>query len=296
MLILDKPSGISSAGLIRSIQHRFHIQKAGHGGTLDPMATGVLLMCVNEATKMAPYLLTSDKVYEGTLLLGVETDTYDLTGKIIATDESKRIDDATLKDQFQKNLGWIEQRVPVYSAVKQKGKPLYHYARNHKKIECPIRKVRIDQFEMMGRMGDEVRFHLKCSKGTYVRALCHDVGHQLGTVACLKTLKRVQCGLFHLKDAISADALTQRCFTDSPHWISLREMCRCFASLSLTASLAKKVRNGYQPRFMDVFQSDPTDLVHQPWICFLDETERPLAMAIPQKERQLFQLTRVFNV
>ena len=86
MLILDKPSGISSAGLIRSIQHRFHIQKAGHGGTLDPMATGVLLMCVNEATKMAPYLLTSDKVYEGTLLLGVETDTYDLTGKIIATD------------------------------------------------------------------------------------------------------------------------------------------------------------------------------------------------------------------
>ena len=192
ILIIDKPEGISSAKTVYKIKKLLKLNKVGHTGTLDPFATGVLVLCLNRSTKEAAYFINLDKTYIGTMILGISTDTQDLTGKVIKVNsikrEQKRLTQYEIEGVFKKFQGDIWQTPPMHSAIKSKGKPLYLLARKGIKIKVEPRKVKIQQLSPLKVRWDiypSISFKVKCSKGTYIRTLCKDIGDYLGFGAYL---------------------------------------------------------------------------------------------------------------
>ena len=226
VLVLDKPKGLTSAQVVQRIKNKFHFHKVGHGGTLDPLATGVLPICINQATKISSWLLGADKVYEGVFLLGVDTDTQDILGKVVATypEIASRVTEEEICAAMAKFQGLIQQVPPMYSAIKIKGKPLYRYARANQEVERAPRQIHIFDFKFLGKVGNEVQFRVHCSKGTYVRTLCSDVGKELKSGACVKELKRVRTGNCELSQAITLEALSLENLTNLPHWKTIAEI------------------------------------------------------------------------
>ncbi|HEX7539213.1 MAG TPA: tRNA pseudouridine(55) synthase TruB [Syntrophales bacterium] len=204
VVIVDKPAGITSHDAVDRVRKLLGERKAGHTGTLDPMATGVLAVCVGEATKIASFLTGDDKVYEATMRLGVRTDTLDMTGQVL-TEQEPRATDADVKAVLAAFTGTITQVPPQYSAVKVRGKALYKWARKGIRVEPPPREVQIREILLQGIELPRVRFTVTCSKGTYVRTLCADMGDRLGCGAALEQLRRTRSGIFRLQDAVRLD-------------------------------------------------------------------------------------------
>ncbi|MDU5466441.1 MAG: tRNA pseudouridine(55) synthase TruB [Peptoniphilus harei] len=202
LLIFDKEKGITSHDLVYKVRKKLGIKKVGHTGTLDPMATGVLVISIGKGTKTSDYILSSDKVYEAKIKLGVLTDSYDITGKILE-EEDVCFTDEDIKDTLIKFTGKISQRPPIYSALKVKGKKLYEYAREGKDVEIKKRDVEIYKIELLDFNGkDEFTILTKVSKGTYIRSLANDLGKSLGTYGTLTELRRTRSGSFKIEDAI----------------------------------------------------------------------------------------------
>lgn len=204
VVIVDKPAGITSHDAVDRVRKLLGERKAGHTGTLDPMATGVLAVCVGEATKIASFLTGDDKVYEATMRLGVRTDTLDMTGQVL-TEQQPRATEADVKAVLAAFVGTITQVPPQYSAVKVRGKALYKWARKGIRVEPPPREVQIREILLQGIELPRVRFTVTCSKGTYVRTLCADMGDRLGCGAALEQLRRTRSGIFRLQDAVRLD-------------------------------------------------------------------------------------------
>lgn len=204
VVIVDKPAGITSHDAVDRVRKLLGERKAGHTGTLDPMATGVLAVCVGEATKIASFLTGDDKVYEATMRLGVRTDTLDMTGKVL-TEQQPRATDAEVRTVLAAFTGTITQVPPQYSAVKVRGKALYKWARKGIRLEPPPREVQIREILLQGIQLPRVMFTVTCSKGTYVRTLCADMGDRLGCGAALEQLRRMRSGIFRLQDAVRLD-------------------------------------------------------------------------------------------
>jgi tRNA pseudouridine55 synthase len=204
VVIVDKPAGITSHDAVDRVRKLLGERKAGHTGTLDPMATGVLAVCVGEATKIASFLTGDDKVYEATMRLGVRTDTLDMTGQVL-TEQQPRATQADVKAVLAAFTGTITQVPPQYSAVKVRGKALYKWARKGIRVEPPPREVQIREILLQGIELPRVRFTVTCSKGTYVRTLCADMGDRLGCGAALEQLRRTRSGIFRLQDAVRLD-------------------------------------------------------------------------------------------
>ena len=206
LLIFDKEKGITSHDLVYKVRKKLGIKKVGHTGTLDPMATGVLVISIGKGTKTSDYILSSDKVYEAKIKLGVLTDSYDITGKILE-EEDVCFTDEDIKDTLIKFTGKISQRPPIYSALKVKGKKLYEYAREGKDVEIKKRDVEIYKIELLDFNGkDEFTILTKVSKGTYIRSLANDLGRSLGTFGTLTELRRTRSGSFKIEDAIKVSA------------------------------------------------------------------------------------------
>lgn len=207
VLLLDKPYGITSQAAVTRAKSMLGAAKAGHTGTLDPMATGLLPLAFGEATKFAQALLDADKSYLATVRLGITTTTGDLEGEVLTTlpveVDRERIDAAV--GQFR---GEIEQMPPMYSALKHAGKPLYEYARAGTEIARTARRITIKALEVEGWAGADLRINVACSKGTYVRVLAEDIGRALGCGATLAALRRTRVGRFSVDDALSLDTLT----------------------------------------------------------------------------------------
>ncbi len=201
-LVLDKPQGISSAKLVAIVKKSLGVAKIGHTGTLDPFATGVMICCINQATRLAGFFLYGSKTYKAVLYLGVETDTQDLTGEIIATHKTKLPSLASIQEIFQQFKGRILQKPPVFSALKHKGTPLYKLARQGRPVEKPARTVEISQIDIIDINLPEIRFQVSCSAGTYIRTLGADIGKALGCGGHLVELKRLESGCFSLNQAI----------------------------------------------------------------------------------------------
>ena len=204
VVIVDKPAGITSHDAVDRVRKLLGERKAGHTGTLDPMATGVLPVCVGEATKIASFLTGDDKVYEATMRLGVRTDTLDMTGHVL-TEQQPRATQADVKAVLAAFTGTITQVPPQYSAVKVRGKALYKWARKGIRVEPPPREVEIREILLQGIEMPRVRFTVTCSKGTYIRTLCADMGDRLGCGAALEQLRRTRSGIFRLQDAVRLD-------------------------------------------------------------------------------------------
>jgi tRNA pseudouridine55 synthase len=207
VLVIDKPAGRSSASTVDKVKKALHLDRAGHGGTLDPLATGVLPVCLNAGTKIAQYLLAEAKAYEATCVLGVETDTLDRTGKVIA-ERPVDVDEARLRTVLAARLGEQAQVPPMYSAIKQDGVRMYHRARNGEEVERAPRQIRIDQLDLLAFDGTTFRIAVACSKGTYIRSLVADLGTDLGCGAHLAELRRTRSGKFTIAQAITLEQLT----------------------------------------------------------------------------------------
>jgi tRNA pseudouridine55 synthase len=204
VLVVDKPSGMSSAAVVAKVRRALALDRAGHGGTLDPLATGVLAICLGPATKIAQYLLADDKAYEADARLGVETDTLDRTGAVTA-EHAVAVTREAVVAALAARTGEQEQVPPMYSAIKQGGVPLYARARAGETVERAPRRIRIDRLELLAFDPPLLRVAIACSKGTYVRSLLADVGRDLGCGAHLTELRRTRSGRFTLADAVSLD-------------------------------------------------------------------------------------------
>jgi tRNA pseudouridine55 synthase len=207
ILLIDKPVELTSAEVVRRVKRRLpRSVKVGHLGTLDPFATGLLPLCLGEATKIAQFLNTADKRYSGVIQLGRATDTGDRTGTEQATAPLPDLATADLATLAARFTGALQQRPPMYSALKRDGVPLYRLARRGIEVERELRPVRIDALALEPEGADRLRFAVACSKGTYVRVLAEDLGQALGTVAHLTELRRTQFGAFSLDAAVGLDA------------------------------------------------------------------------------------------
>tara|TARA_R110002110_G_scaffold147129_1_gene337294 strand:- start:110713 stop:111621 length:909 start_codon:yes stop_codon:yes gene_type:complete len=207
ILVLDKAEGLTSNRALQQAKRLFDAAKAGHTGSLDPLATGVLPLCFGEATKISQFLLDSDKAYQTVIKLGVRTDTGDSQGEIIASATVGELQREQLEQALEGFRGEIEQLPSMYSALKHQGTPLYKLARQGKTVERKRRKVMIHHLDLLDFQSDEITLHVSCSKGTYIRTLADDLGERLGTGAHVIALRRTQAGPFGLANALTLEAL-----------------------------------------------------------------------------------------
>ena len=196
ILLLDKPAGMSSNQAVQRVRWLFQARKAGHTGTLDPFATGLLPICLGEASKTAAFMLDADKCYEARARLGVATDTGDIEGAVIREEAPPELDAAAIEAALERFGGDIEQVPPMYSALKHRGRPLYELAREGKKVERAPRAVTIHELECLAWQPPDLAFRVRCSKGTYVRTLAEDIAAALGSCAHLRELRRTASGAF----------------------------------------------------------------------------------------------------
>jgi tRNA pseudouridine55 synthase len=205
VLIVDKPENVTSAKVVGTIKRLLNAGKVGHAGTLDPFATGVMVCCINKATRLANFFLKDDKAYEAVLFLGVSTDTQDRTGVVVSTSTDTAFSPDTIKSAFKRFEGAIKQKPPVYSALKHEGVPLYKLARKGKPVQKPARPVHISRLDITEIRLPEIRFTVWCSAGTYIRTLCSDIGDVLGCGGHLKELRRIESSGFSIGEALAME-------------------------------------------------------------------------------------------
>jgi len=208
ILLIDKPSGWTSHDVVAKLRGILHTRKIGHAGTLDPLATGLLVILVGNACKASQYLMSQGKIYEGAFRLGRVTNTQDSDGEILEENPVPAdLSEEKIRTEMQAMLGDQYQTPPMFSAVKINGQPLYKLARKGQETEREPRFIRISAFDLLSANLPEVQFRVECTKGTYVRTLAHDLGRNLGTGASLTALRRIASGDHNVKDAITLEAL-----------------------------------------------------------------------------------------
>ena len=242
VLIVDKPAGVSSALAVDRVKHALGVRRVGHGGTLDPLATGVLAVCLGGATKIAQYLLAHDKAYEADGLLGIETDTLDRTGTVTA-ERAVSVTREAMLAAIALHTGELDQIPPMYSAIKQDGIRMYKRARAGEEVERASRKIRIDQLDLVMFEPPRFRIAIACSKGTYVRSLVADLGTAVGAGAHLTELRRTRSGLFTLAQAIRLDRVGIDDLT--PHLIPMSAATN-LPTVVAAADLHGQIRSGLQ--------------------------------------------------
>lgn len=242
IVIVDKPQGWTSQDVTARLRRVFGTRRIGHGGTLDPMATGVLPVFVGRATRAVEFFEHAEKTYETVLLLGKKTDTQDVTGTVL---EERAVD--VTKSQVEEVLtrfrGEIMQVPPMYSALKVNGQKLYELARKGKQVERQPRPVTVYELTVLSFENNRLSLRVRCSKGTYIRTLCEDIGEALGCLGCMEALRRTQAGEYRLEDAVALEDLLESSTPES----CLRGMDTMFArypAVKLTANQEKRCRNG----------------------------------------------------
>jgi tRNA pseudouridine55 synthase len=218
ILNINKPAGMTSHDVVIEVRKRFKMRKVGHTGTLDPDATGVLVVCLGKATKMVRFLLNDEKEYESVLILGISTHTQDSSGTIIKKVDNFSITEEEIKEVSKRFEGEQEQIPPMVSAVHHHGRRLYELARQGKVVERKPRKINIFSFKIIEIKIPEVRFNIVCSKGTYIRTICSDLGDALGCGAHQAKLVRIRAGQFHIKDSLTLDELWQASQPETLLW------------------------------------------------------------------------------
>lgn len=248
VLVVDKPVGLTSHDVVQVIRKGTNIRRAGHTGTLDPRASGVLVVLVGPAVRLSEYVSASDKRYQATVRLGTSTDTYDADGRIISTAPVDKITEAQFEDALENFVGEIEQVPPPYSAIKIKGRKAYEMAREGEEIELEPRRIKVYSLELLEWAPPEAVIDVYCSSGTYVRSLAHDVGEKLGCGAHLVGLRRTKSGRFTLRDAVPLRKLRDA-FEDGSWYQNLipaAEALSDWPSIELDQDQVVAIRHGHR--------------------------------------------------
>lgn len=246
VLIIDKEKNVTSRDVVNRVVKIFNTKKVGHTGTLDPLATGVLVICVGTATKLVSDFTNHDKEYIATVLLGKLTDTMDSTGNLIREEKVVKAKEEII-DALSSFKGKYIQTVPIYSAVKVNGKKLYEYARCNESVELPKREVEIYDIELLNMDDNTFSFRCRVSKGTYIRALINDIASKLNTIGIMTDLRRISVGKFNIKDSKNIDSIT------NDDLISIKDIVD-YPKIKLDNMIEKKVLNG--AKINNIYNSD----------------------------------------
>ncbi len=242
IVIIDKPAGWTSQDVTARLRRVYNTRRIGHGGTLDPMATGVLPVFVGRATRGVEFFEHAEKTYETVLRLGITTDTEDITGTVL-TQQDASVTGEMLEQVLQRFRGDILQIPPMYSALKINGQKLYDLARKGKEVERQPRPVTIHELILLSMEADGIRLRVRCSKGTYIRTLCKDIGEALGCGGCMAQLRRGQAGEYTVTEAVPLETLLE-CETPEQYLRSVDSMFRNVPAVTLTANQEKRCRCG----------------------------------------------------
>ena len=242
IVIVDKPQGWTSQDVTARLRRVYATRRIGHGGTLDPMATGVLPVFVGRATRGVEFFEHAEKTYETVLLLGRTTDTQDVTGATLA-EKAVHLSPADIERVLPRFRGEILQVPPMYSALKVNGKKLYELARKGQEVERQPRPITVFELTNLGFDGTRLSLRVKCSKGTYIRTLCQDIGEALGCGGCMEALRRVRAGEYGIEDAVPLEQLLES-ETPEQYLRSLDTMFAHCPAVTLTANQEKRCRNG----------------------------------------------------
>lgn len=245
VLVVDKPKGPTSFDVVQQVRRALGVKKAGHTGTLDPMATGVLALCLGNATRIVQVLTDGDKAYEATAKCGVTTDTLDAEGQVVSTRAVPTLTRDALEEALSKLRGPLLQTPPMYSAVKRDGKRLYELARAGQEVEREPRPVTVYSLELHDFSSDTIRFSVACSKGCFVRTLAADLGELLGCGAHLTSLRRTQSGPFSLSRAVTlSEVLERRAEAVAGRLVSVDESLAFLPEVRVNDAEAERVRHG----------------------------------------------------
>ena len=250
VLIVDKPAGWTSFDVVAFVRRRSGVRRVGHAGTLDPLATGVLPVCIGQATRFIEYLVDSTKTYVADVTLGVETNTYDAEGEVLQRRDTSGVTEAGIEAALERFRGEIEQTPPAYSAIKRDGVPLYKLARRGEEVTVEPRRVRVDRLALTSCEPPLLRLEVDCSKGFYVRSLAHDIGGALGVGGMLSGLRRTRVGDFGIEDATGIDALGAA--FEAGTWTELLrppdELLLRWQAAILCEDSSRRLRNGQRVR------------------------------------------------
>ena len=275
-LIIDKPKGLTSHDVVEKVRRKFKV-KAGHLGTLDPLATGVLPIAIGKATKLTSFFIGEDKEYEGEMVLGFATDTYDVEGRVIRRTQRLTVDVDKLKKILEEFKGEVEQIPPLYSALKVKGKRLYEWARQGVEVERKPRKAKIFALKLLNISLPYVKFYVHCSGGTYIRTLVNDIGEKLGCFATLKELKRIRSGPFHLKHALPLSVI-EEANSILPLLRRMEEFLDRFKNVKVKEEFEEKVLHG-TPVYKNVLLSYPEEVKRGEMVKIVDGKGKVLCIA-----------------
>lgn len=257
VLLIDKEKNMTSRDVVNIVSKYFYTKKVGHTGTLDPLATGALVITLGRATRIGELLSATNKEYIATVQLGIKTDTLDITGKVLEqTEVRENLPLLEVLKSFQKTY---LQEVPLYSAVKVKGKKLYEYARSGKQVELPKKEVTIEEIELLHCKGDTFTFRCVVSKGTYIRSLIRDIGVSLGVPATMTNLRRVKQGIFDIAGATTLEEIRN----GKANLLSMYEALRDYPMLEVSTEVEKKVKNGQTLKNIESIQGPCVILNHE---------------------------------
>ena len=239
VLIINKEKGMTSRDVVNRLCKILNTKKIGHTGTLDPIAEGVLVVCIGKATKLVELITSEDKEYIATVKLGVLTDTLDIDGKILK-DEKTTVDKEKLVKALNSFIGFYEQEVPIYSAVKINGKKLYEYARAGEKVDLPKRKVEIKAVKLINITEDEYTFKVLVSKGTYIRSLIKDINDKLGIIGSMSSLIRIKQGIYSIDDSYTIKDVENNNY----ELLSISDAITSYKNVDIDDEVYNKVKNG----------------------------------------------------
>jgi len=255
--LIDKEEKETSFDVVKKVKSLFKKRKGlkvGHAGTLDPFATGLLVILMGNATKISSFVMSQDKVYKGTMMLGTETDTLDPTGLVVRTAKVPDLNLELIKCKAAEFEGDIEQTPPIYSALKYNGQRAYKLARKGSEVKLQKRRVRINFIKICNFEMPFVSFEVGCSSGTYIRSLAADLGSKLGTVSHLTALRRLKSGLFNVRDALLSKEIVQSSGPDilKGRIVSLRQSLPQMKELEIEEELAARIKTGHQPKWEEI--------------------------------------------
>lgn len=299
LLIIDKPQGITSHDVVRKVRRACRIRRVGHAGTLDPMATGLLLVAVGEATRIVEYLMEGEKTYRASLKLGEATDTQDATGSVTsASNELFPFDKDRIREVLNSFVGKQQQIPPMYSALKRDGVALYRLARQGLEVEREPRNIIISSLDLLDFDMPHVSFEVVSSKGTYVRTLCHDIGLKLGTFAHMTSLRRIRSGSFDLGDAVTLKEVEEAAPEElTEKLLPLSRGLRDLPGCQLHEEAVRRLHHGIPPTAEEFVSANPLE---EGKVVVLYEGDKALAVGqyAPSRERETrgdIELFKVFN-